>query len=83
MVFCFKCYNLSFSGGGTTMWTTNQCFDLFHVTGCISSQCMYKSTCISRIPNYYKLFVYITRYLTRSRCIDSVLVLSEQHVLEM
>ena len=27
MVFCFKCYNLPFLGGGMGMWTNTHCFD--------------------------------------------------------
>ena len=27
MVFCFRCYNLPFLGGGMGMWTNTHCFD--------------------------------------------------------
>ena len=39
MVFCFKCHNLPFSGGGMVMWTNTHCFDFFpHVILYILSQ---------------------------------------------
>ena len=62
MVFCFKCYNLPFLGGGMGMWTNTHCFDfqIFWAGGTTGMTYLYNIIILYILYYLYRtIFIYI------------------------